>query len=382
MKDFAFCFFTLLIRTLLRLLPHKKIVNTQIMFSSYLGKQYSCNPKYISEYIMHNAPEYTLIWAFKNPNEYHYLTKKGIQLVTYNSFKFIKLCLSSKYIITNVRDMTYIPFSKKQQIINTWHGGGAYKCVGSSKATLSKSENHRQRIATKNPTIYLSSSKIFSELTLKRSFNHTGIILNTGMPRNDLLIKENKPELKAKIYEYYNIPSQNKLVIYAPTYREGKKAADYSFETEAVCSALSARFKGEWTVIFRMHYYIAEELSANNPNYINASNYPDMQELLYVSDVLITDYSSSIWDFSFTKRPCFLYATDLSKYDMTQGFYTDINTWPFSLAQNTRELLENIKKYDKNNYSIQIDKHHLNFGSYETGNASRKVFEYIKSQTL
>lgn len=104
-----------------------------------------------------------------------------------------------------------------------------------------------------------------------------------------------------------------------------------------------------------------------------------MQELLYVSDVLITDYSSSIWDFSFTNRPCFLYATDLSTYDLTQGFYTNIYDWPFPLAQNNEELIQNITQFDNAVYLDAINKHHEEFGSFETGTACQQVYNFITS---
>lgn len=88
----------------------------------------------------------------------------------------------------------------------------------------------------------------------------------------------------------------------------------------------------------------------NAANYIDASNYPDMQELLYAADVLITDYSSSMWDFSLTRRPCFLYATDLNYYDLDRGFYSDIHTWPYPLAESNSALIKNIKQFNNDQY--------------------------------
>lgn len=307
--------------------------------------------------------------------------KNGITLVKYGSIKFILLCLSSKFIITNTRDLTYIPFSANQRIINTWHGGGAYKQVGSSKATQTIAEKYRQYIALKTPVTYLSSSKIFTDLTIHRSFHHNGMILNCGMPRNDLLFQKGNPRIKEKICQKYQIPQDNRLLLYAPTYRESRKPSDYSFDTARISDVLSKRFGGTWTVLFRMHYYIAEQFAGKSADYINVSEYPDMQELLYASDVLITDYSSSIWDYSFMGRPCFLYATDLTEYDLTQGFYTDIHTWPFALSQNNQELIENILNFDDHLYQQKLLDHHKDFGSYETGTASSQVLEYIKTQS-
>lgn len=378
MYDYFYIGCTRILRFLLRFFPHRPFHKKRIVFTSYLGKQYSCNPKYICEYMLKHAPEYELVWAFQNPEQYQELENLGITIVKYNSPTFIRLCLSSGYIITNVRDLNHIPFTSRQHVINTWHGGGAYKTVGSSTASQTIAERLRQNIAHQTPLTFLSSSKAFTELTIQKSFHHNGAILECGMPRNDLLINGHRPDIRQKVFEYFQIPQDHHLLIYAPTYREDKTVADYSFETSAVKKVLSERFGGTWSILFRCHYYLVEEACALSSDYINASDYPDMQELLYASDILITDYSSSIWDFSFTKRPCLLYATDLDNYQISQGFYTDIHTWPFPLAESNQELLKNILNFDLDAYLHAISKHHQELGSFEHGTACYQILDYIR----
>ena len=378
MNDYIYIVSTSVIRFFLRFVPHRPFHPKRIIFTSYLGKQYSCNPKYISEYIQKHAPEYEIVWAFQSPEEFSELEKYGIRLVKYNSFTFIRLCLSSGYIVTNVRDMNHIPFTHRQTVINTWHGGGAYKTVGSSTAVQSPSERFRQNIAHKTNLTFLSSSKAFTDLTLKDSFHHNGKILECGMPRNDILIHTADSDLRKKVLDHFHLPADQKLLIYAPTYRENKTASDYSFDTKAVKTMLSQRFGGNWSILFRCHYYIVEDAKNLSSDYINASDYPDMQELLYAANMLITDYSSSIWDFSFTGRPCLLYATDLNDYQVSQGFYSDIHTWPFPLAESNQELLDNIQHFSFDTYTKAIQQHHEDLGSYESGTACWEVLKYIR----
>ena len=378
MNDYIYIVSTSVIRFFLRFVPHRPFHPKRIIFTSYLGKQYSCNPKYISEYIQKHAPEYEIVWAFQSPEEFSELEKYGIRLVKYNSFPFIRLCLSSGYIVTNVRDMNHIPFTHRQTVINTWHGGGAYKTVGSSTAVQSPSERFRQNIAHKTNLTFLSSSKAFTDLTLRNSFHHNGKILECGMPRNDILIHTADSDLRKKVLDHFHLPADQKLLIYAPTYRENKTASDYSFDTKAVKTMLSQRFGGNWSILFRCHYYIVEDAKNLSSDYINASDYPDMQELLYAADMLITDYSSSIWDFSFTGRPCLLYATDLNDYQVSQGFYSDIHTWPFPLAESNQELLDNIQHFSFDTYTKAIQQHHEDLGSYESGTACWEVLKYIR----
>ena len=378
MNDYIYIVSTSVIRFFLRFVPHRPFHPKRIIFTSYLGKQYSCNPKYISEYIQKHAPEYEIVWAFQSPEEFSELEKYGIHLVKYNSFPFIRLCLSSGYIVTNVRDMNHIPFTHRQTVINTWHGGGAYKTVGSSTAVQSPSERFRQNIAHKTNLTFLSSSKAFTDLTLRNSFHHNGKILECGMPRNDILIHTADSDLRKKVLDHFHLPADQKLLIYAPTYRENKTASDYSFDTKAVKTMLSQRFGGNWSILFRCHYYIVEDAKNLSSDYINASDYPDMQELLYAANMLITDYSSSIWDFSFTGRPCLLYATDLNDYQVSQGFYSDIHTWPFPLAESNQELLDNIQHFSFDTYTKAIQHHHEDLGSYESGTACWEVLKYIR----
>lgn len=351
---------------------HKK----RIVFFSYFGAQYSCNPKYICEYLLEHAPEFEIIWAFKTPDNFKELEAKGIRTTRYLSLSFLRICLTSRFIITNSEIPAWFPVTKKQTLINTWHGGGAYKKVGAAYQKETAGKQKRAAIARKTPCVYLSSSKAFTEMTLRESFQHTGEVLSYGMPRNDMLLKQDRPELYQKVRSLYKLPANQRILLYAPTYRESKKASEYLFDCERVRQALVKRFGGNWTILFRMHYFVMDQLESDG-TFLNACAYPDMQELLYAADVLITDYSSSMWDFALEKRPCFLFATDLDQYDMERGFYTDIHTWPYPLAENTDELAANIENFQEEKYREDVQKHFDTLGCQESGEAAAKVCEYL-----
>lgn len=144
------------------------------------------------------------------------------------------------------------------------------------------------------------------------------------MPRNDELVNNHDNKTAAYIRKYYNIPADNKIILYAPTYRKGKRneATDYNLDVRGIVEAAKERFGGEWTILYRMHYFIKKRLPADTKgqHIIDVTDYGDMQDLLLAADILITDYSSSVWDYSLLKRPCFLYTTDLDEYLETQGF--------------------------------------------------------------
>lgn len=109
------------------------------------------------------------------------------------------------------------------------------------------------------------------------------------------------------------------------------------------------------------------------------SLYPDMQELLCATDILITDYSSCMWDFSLMYKPCFIYANDLEEYKIERNFHTPIKEWPFPLSINNDELIKNINDFDNNKYIKKVKEHHEKLGSYENGQASKKMCILINS---
>jgi len=117
------------IRIVLQLFYIMPIDKRKILFSSYEGKQYACNPKYIFEYIIkHYDNAFIYIWSVNEhnilPNEY-----RNIKTVKYLSFGYLFHALTAGYIVNNAAVKPYLPFRKSQIIVNTWHGGGAYKTV-------------------------------------------------------------------------------------------------------------------------------------------------------------------------------------------------------------------------------------------------------------
>ena len=107
-----------------------------------------------------------------------------------------------------------------------------------------------------------------------------------------------------------------------------------------------------------------------------------MQELLAAADMLITDYSSSIWDYSFLYRPCFLYTPDLESYLQNTGFYVPIQEWPFPLCKDMKELEQAIDRYDAKENQRAIQKHHQRMGSFESGHACEKVCAWIRQKSI
>lgn len=354
----------------------------KLYFRAFHGKKYGCNPKYMFLYLLGKyGNSYRYVWEM-NDDAQKILGAECIKRLSLRSFIHM---MTSKYIITNNDFMWWIPLRKNQVMLETWHGGGAYKRVGlyekwSSLMLLDQKWNAKQI------THYISSSKGFTEVQALSKWVPEDKFINTGMPRNEIFFYPGRmAALRQKVLDCFRISDKPdvKIVLFAPTYRgltgykEGGKDIKITPDYKLLLKALEQKFGSRWILFFRSHYFDSSLIEQLPDSVVDATKYEDMQELLCATDVLITDFSSSMWDFGLTKRPCFLFAPDLQQYIADRGFYTDPFTWPFPMAQNDDELTQNILGFNQKVYENAVEKHFADFGSYENKDACQKVCDAI-----
>ena len=146
----------------------------------------------------------------------------------------------------------------------------------------------------------------------------------------------------------YKVSKDIGIVMYAPTFRDNGIKLD--LDVNELLQSLETRFHKKFILFVRSHLHIAKDIfegAENQKDVIDVSEYVDMQELLCAADVLITDYSSSMWDYSLTGRPCFIYANDLAQYKKERNFHTPITDWPFPMAERNTELQQLILRLDE-----------------------------------
>jgi len=372
-------FRVLMTRFFLRLFWVFKIDNNKILFMSFNGLQYSDSPKSISNNISDKNKKIKQVWAFNDKSKFLSLEKKGIVVSNTNTLHFFYHILTSKIIIVNDFIYTFLPIRKNQILLNTWHGGGSFKTVGMTSKSYTDYDLFFFKIHRKMTNTFVSSSSYFNDTVLKRSFLFNGNILECGMPRNDVFFK-NDPDISIKVKNHFGIEKNKKIVLYAPTHRNIATASDFLANEKNVINidsclkALNQKFGGDFCFLFRAHHIISFD-NLNGASF-NATKYPDMQELLYAADVLLTDYSSCMWDFSLMKKPSFVFATDLSNYINERDFFMDIFDWPFPIAQDNNELSYNILNFDNNKFNIKIEKYLNDLGTFETGCATQKVTDW------
>lgn len=344
------------------------IRENRIVFFSFTGNQYSCNPKAISDYVRKNAKgKFEIVWAFNDPSKFSFLKEEGIRVVKYKSLERLLLQTTAKFTINNSGAYSWIPIRKNQVHVNTWHAGGAYKRLQSDKYA-----SYNRHLTAKETSHMISSCKAFTKYNIREQFGYEGTVLEIGMPRNDVFFDREELERRAAaIRAQYDIPQDAFIVLYAPTWRYDGVIPQPDFDR--LTQAVSERFGRKAVIAVRNHNYSRKDYK----DVVDVTAYPDMQDLLCAADMLITDYSSSIWDYSFTYRPCFLYVEDLEKYTREQGFFVDIHEWGFPLCRNNDELTDAILSYDEDRHRERMEKHHDDFGSFESGHAAEKFYKEI-----
>jgi len=223
-------------------------------------------------------------------------------------------------------------------------------------------------------------------------------ILRYGHARNDILFN-NTPEFRNEIrkrvltkigilHQYAEFQDAAEIegymnanyVIYAPTFRDVGSIEELTLDYYALILALQKKFGGTWKVLVRYHPKDKSKWAKkpSTRHIINVTTYPDMQELLVMADAAITDYSSWICDFVLTRRPGFLFATDMEAYNNERGFYYPLNTTPFSVATSEEELIQNICSFNETEYIKKTDEFIADKGCVDDGHAAQRVVDKIQ----
>ena len=366
-------FFNKLLISFFSFFPLKK---RKILLFSYYGAQYGCNPKYISQYITEHAKEYDVVWAFSNPQNYNI---PGIRKVSYYSLRFFYELCTAKFVITNYRMPLLFQKRKGQIYIQTWHSSLRLKTI--EKDALNSLPKGYVEMALKDSKeidCLLSGCK-FSTTIFKSAFWYDGMILECGTPRNDMFFSDTK-DLKDLVCRAYSIPKNHKTVLYAPTFRQSYGKDCYNIAFPYLKRALAKRFGGEWTVLVKLHPHLrpySKQMLAGS-DAIDVTCYDDIQELLGASDVLISDYSSLIFDYTFTRRPCFLYVPDLEEYTQNdRRLYFDVKELPFIKTFSNQDLIDKICSFDEAAYQQALELFNQQIGSFEDGTSCRTILDYI-----
>ena len=350
----------------------------KIVFVNFLGRGYGDSPKYIAEEIMRQSLPYDLVWLVYDMND---IFPNGIRKVKFYSLKSRFELSTARVIISNTKSR--LPYSKKrtQYYIQTWHGGFGVKYIEKDIEQFLPDDYVRDSKYDSSITDLILSGSDFQTQVIKDSFWYDGEIFMKGIPRNDIFFNYTQ-ETISKLKKLYGFEENVKIVIYAPTFRKNGNVDVYQLNAHKLLQTLRKKTGDVWKLIIRLHPSVAGKsgIFHYDDDVIDGSSYADSQELLVLSDLLITDFSSMMMDFAIMRKPVFLFILDLQDYIKDAGGVRPIfYNLPFSMAHSNEELNETIREFDMNDYHNLLDGFmHKYFRSYDDGHASEYVVERIK----
>ena len=340
----------------------------KVFFSSYDGLLYNDNPRAVAEALHAVAPEAKLLFrlsgkGMESPDIPDYITK-----VPRSGLGMMKEMATSKVIVTNAGMKRWMKKFEDQYYIQTWHGDRGFK-----KVRLDLEPNNRYFLyESKRIDLAVSGSRFGSDV-YRSGFAVKGEILEVGYPRNDLLLK-NPPEVAQRVREALGIAEGVRVLMYAPTFRTDTSGSvqEASFSLEKAREALEAATGERWLCITRGHI---DSKGIHSDARMDVSAWPETTELLLITDLMITDYSSIGGDFMLLNRPVVYFQPDAGDYKAERGLYFDPDQSPLIVAHSEGELLDILSKPidGPGNCRAVLDF----FGANETGRAAQIVAERI-----
>ena len=361
-------------------------LQNKIVASTFRGRRYGDNPQYILEQLHEINPDVQIIWVIQKGFDY-FLPSYFKTVDHYSIFKKTYHYATAKVWINTHRMQSEMRKRRDQLFIETWHGGlGIKKIELDSKANLQKWEIAELKNTAKMADIFISNSNHLTR-TYRNAFQYNGVIWKCGYPKNDILLTAQNI-YPHKIKTYWRLPEETRIMVYAPTFREGFSHRDllskvYTIDLTRIKETLEAYWGGKWTVLVKWHPVMKDFADISYENVIiNATSYQDMQKLILAADAFISDYSSCIFDAALRRIPCFTYAADFEDYKKDRGVYYEMEELPFPYAKNNDELIQNIQSFDMDSYLKRWDAFTERCGLYESGHAAKDIAfvinEFIK----
>lgn len=321
-----------------------------ILLVVYGGQRYDDSPRFVYEYMKNQVEfrKYHYVWAFTEPEKINLVPKN--EKVKIDTLDYYICALKAHYWITNSSASRGLNFKKKNTVnIMYQHGMAGIKKIGNDIVFGNKSFGNG--FDEKFDYIFIEGKKE-SDL-LKKAWDTDGNEFKlTGLPRNDELINfnnEKSKRLKIKI----GIPEKKKVILYAPTYREYFRDSTMStyFVPPINFDKWYCNLGDDYVLLLTAHYEVQKLLNVpkNHPFVINAFKYPYINDLLIVSDILISDYSSIIFDYSILNRPIISFAYDYEIYKNNRGLYCGYdNLFYKGIDASEDSVIEHIKniKYE------------------------------------
>ena len=359
----------------------------KVVFTSFHGRGFGAHQKYIVLELLRRGTMAEIVWLSDFPEDARREVPRGVRVASLSPFSAIREMSNAQFWVDSqgLNRLIVWGLAKRtgQTYIQTFHGSLGIKRVGSdipSDGTVRLWVEIIKRDAEMLDYL-VSNSRWESEVVYRSRFFGKGRIMEFGHPRNDVFFMDRSEARRATLARL-GVSETEKVVLVAQTWRGGgRKGLDFVIRShEALKRSCERRFGGSWRVVVRHHPNMIPFADGfeYGPSVVDATSYPDMQDLLVASDALISDYSSCMFDFMLSRRPVFVYAPDIDEYERGRGFYYPMSETPFPVAKTEAGLAENIAAFDEAKYLEGVEAFLKGKGCVEDGHATERVCDLIE----
>ncbi len=362
-----------------------------VLFSCFNGRQYSDSPKAIHEELLRRGTDLEQLWVV---NDAQVELPDTLQAVRLNGREWQEAVTTSRYIVTNHRLGDWFQRHPDQIVLQTWHGtplkkiGRDVKEVHFAYAPGMKSALQSKEKKPEGPAVpewsHLLSPNPFSTEIFRRAFAFKGEMLEVGYPRNDLLHSPDADVVARSVRARLGIPEGKRVVLYAPTWRDDQyySRGRYKHDMRLDLDRARAALGDDHVLLVRLHSNVVDGVQEDPEGFVrDVSLYPDITELYLISDMMISDYSSVMFDYANTGRPMLFFTYDLADYrDRLRGFYFDFEAEaPGPLVETSDDLIDAIRDVDaavaghKERYDAFVDR----FCPLDDGHAAARTVDRV-----
>jgi CDP-glycerol glycerophosphotransferase len=347
-----------------------------VVLESFAGKNASDSVHAIYQELRRRQPAWQYYWSVAT-----LLTPvpEGTQPLLRHTRHWAETVRSAQYLINNANFPFYFRKQAGQIYVQTWHGTPLKK-VGLDVPPANLSLSYRAlMIREAQYWDYLLAQNAFAANRLPVAFGYKGPMVDTGYPRNDALLPDS--DQRAAIRSRIGLKPGHLVVLYAPTWRDNlrNESGQYAL-VDYLDFGAALRRLDDVTFLVRAHPNTVSS-AAGNPAVINVSSYPDINDLILAADVLVTDYSSVMFDFCVTGRPILFLVPDLETYrDKTRGFYLDLEEIaPGPVCRTSDDLLFELSRLEtyRHRYANAYADFTRRFAPHDDGSATSRVVDAI-----
>ncbi|MEV8030723.1 bifunctional glycosyltransferase family 2 protein/CDP-glycerol:glycerophosphate glycerophosphotransferase [Streptomyces sp. NPDC086182] len=357
-------------------------VRPAILLDAFKGTQYSDSPRALHEELVRRGLDLEHLWVVRDDQVQVPPTATPVRMW---SPQWYEALATSRYVVANNHLPDWFEKRDGQVVVQTWHGTPLKKIGHDIEAIHFADQRYLERVEKEVQNWdMLVSPNSFSTPILKRAFGFPGEMVECGYPRNDILRRPGTEHQEREIRRRIGLPDGKRVVMYAPTWRDdqyyapGKYKLDFRVDLEDA----RARLAADHVLLVRRHPNVVDPVPGAGDGFVfDVSDYPDMADLSLITDVMITDYSSLMFDYVNTGRPILFFTYDMDHYrDTLRGFYFDFERRaPGPLVSTSEDLVSAIRDIDRiqDDYAERYRSFQQEFCDLDDGFAAARLADRI-----